>query len=35
VYPYSYKGGYSNINPLKDWWDIISPLIYLKIGVKK
>lgn len=35
VYPYSHRGGYSNINPLKDWWDIISPLIYLKIGARK
>jgi dolichol-phosphate mannosyltransferase len=35
VYPYRNKGGYSNISPFKDWWDIISPLIYLKIGARK
>ena len=35
VYPYRNKGGYSNISPLKDWWDIISPLIYLKIGARR
>ena len=35
VYPYNKKGGYSNISPFKDWWDIIGPLIYLKTGAKK
>jgi len=35
VYPYRNKGGYSNISPLKDWWDIIGPLIYLKIGARR
>ena len=34
VYPHRNKGGYSKISPLQDWWKIISPLIYLKLGVK-
>jgi dolichol-phosphate mannosyltransferase len=34
VYPYRYKGGYSNISPLQDWWKIVGPLIYLKLGVR-
>ena len=34
VYPYRHKGGYSNISPLRDWWKIVGPLVYLKIGVK-
>jgi len=35
IYPFRHKGGYSNISPLRDWWTIVAPLIYLKIGVKK
>ncbi len=35
IYPFRHKGGYSNISPLRDWWTIIAPLIYLKIGAKK
>lgn len=35
IYPFRHKGGYSNISPLHDWWNIVSPLLYLKIGVKK
>jgi len=34
IYPYRHKGGYSNISPLRDWWKIVGPLIYLKLGVK-
>ena len=34
IYPFSNKGGYSNIHPFRDWWKIVSPLIYLKLGVK-
>jgi dolichol-phosphate mannosyltransferase len=34
VYPYKHKGGYSNISPLRDWWKIVGPLVYLKLGVK-
>lgn len=35
VYPHRHKGGYSNISPFRDWWKIVGPLIYLKIGAKK
>jgi dolichol-phosphate mannosyltransferase len=35
VYPYRHKGGYSKISPLRDWWEIVSPLIYLKLGARK
>lgn len=35
TYPFRNKGGYSNISPLRDWWKIVGPLIYLKIGAKK
>ena len=34
VYPYSHKGGYSCISPFRDWWKIVGPLIYLRLGVK-
>jgi dolichol-phosphate mannosyltransferase len=35
IYPFGHKGGYSKIQPLKDWWSIISPPVWLAIGVKK
>lgn len=35
TYPFRNKGGYSKIQPLTDWWDIVGPLICLKIGVKQ
>jgi dolichol-phosphate mannosyltransferase len=35
LYPYRHKGGYSKISPLRDWWQIIGPLIYLGLGVRK
>jgi dolichol-phosphate mannosyltransferase len=34
-YPFGNRGGYSKIQPLKDWWPIISPLGLLFFGVKK
>jgi dolichol-phosphate mannosyltransferase len=34
IYPYRNKGGYSKISPLKDWWDIIRPLLYLQLKIK-
>jgi dolichol-phosphate mannosyltransferase len=34
VYSHRYKGGYSKISPFRDWWTILSPLIYLKLGIK-
>jgi dolichol-phosphate mannosyltransferase len=35
IYPFKHVGGYSQISPLRDWWKIVSPLIYLKLGVRK
>jgi dolichol-phosphate mannosyltransferase len=35
AYPFNNRGGYSRIQPLKDWWPIISPLILLFLGVRK
>jgi dolichol-phosphate mannosyltransferase len=35
TYTHKHKGGYSQISPLKDWWKIIGPLIYLKLGIKE
>lgn len=34
IYPFGHKGGYSKIQPLKDWWPIISPLVLLFLGVR-
>jgi len=34
-YPYRHKGGYSKISPLRDWWKIVGPLIYLKLGIRE
>ena len=35
TYPFSNRGGYSKIQPLKDWWPIVSPLMLLFLGVRK
>jgi len=35
VYPYRHKGGYSKISPLRDWWQIVGPFVYLVLGVRK
>ncbi len=35
TYPFSHKGGYSMISPLRDWWKIVSPLIYLWLGLRE
>jgi hypothetical protein len=35
TYPYRHKGGYSHIRPLHDWWGIVGPLLYLRLGVRK
>jgi dolichol-phosphate mannosyltransferase len=35
VYPYRHKGGYSKILPLRDWWQIVGPFVYLTFGVRK
>jgi dolichol-phosphate mannosyltransferase len=34
VYNQNHKGGYSQISPFRDWWKIVSPLIYLWLGAK-
>jgi dolichol-phosphate mannosyltransferase len=35
IYPFAHKGGYSKISPFRDWWQIVGPLLYLRLGVKK
>jgi len=35
TYPYKHRGGYSQIAPFRDWWKIVGPLIYLRLGVRK
>jgi dolichol-phosphate mannosyltransferase len=35
IYPFNHKGGYSRISPFRDWWTIVSPLVYLKLGIRK
>lgn len=35
IYPYRNKGGYSKINPFRDFWNILRPLFYLTLGVRK
>lgn len=35
VYPYRHVGGYSKIFPLRDWWQIVGPLLLLKFGVRR
>ena len=35
IYPFGHKGGYSKIQPLKDWSSIISPPVWLAFGVKE
>jgi dolichol-phosphate mannosyltransferase len=35
IYPFAHKGGYSKISPFRDWWQIVGPLLYLRLGIKK
>jgi len=35
TYPFGNRGGYSKIQPLKDWWSVTSPLILLSLGVRR
>jgi len=28
------RGGYTRISPLRDWWQIIGPIVLLRIGAK-
>ena len=34
TYPFSRRGGFSKIQPLRDWWPIISPLLLLWLGAR-
>lgn len=34
IYPFSHKGGYSKVQPFKDWWPIVSPLLFLSLGLR-
>jgi len=34
TYPFGNRGGYSKIQPLRDWWSIISPPILLFLGAR-
>lgn len=34
IYAFNHRGGYSNISPFRDWWKIVGPLIYLKLGAR-
>jgi len=35
IYPHRNRGGYSQISPLRDWWQIVGPLIYLRLGIRR
>ena len=35
TYSHRHKGGYSQISPFRDWWRIVRPLFYLKLGTKQ
>jgi dolichol-phosphate mannosyltransferase len=35
VYSFGNRGGYSRIQPLKDWWPIVSPLLLLFLGARQ
>jgi len=35
VYPFRNKGGYSKIFPLRDWWQIVGPFVYLMFGARE
>jgi len=35
TYPFANRGGYSKIQPLRDWWPIVSPLLLLFLGARK
>lgn len=35
TYPLRSEGKYTKISLLRDWWDIVAPLICLKLGVKQ
>ena len=34
IYAFNHKGGYSHISPIRDWWTIAGPLIYLRFNIR-
>ena len=35
IYPYNKNESYSKIHPIKNFWNILRPLVYLVLGLKK
>jgi dolichol-phosphate mannosyltransferase len=35
IYPFGNRGGYSKIQPLRDWWQIVSPPVLLLLGARE
>lgn len=35
TYPFRHIGGYSKIVPLRDWWQIVGPLVCLKLNMRR
>ena len=35
IYPRERRGGYTKISPLRDWWQIVGPLVLLRLGARK
>ena len=35
IYAYRHKGGYSHISPFKDWWQIVGPIVLLRLGIRR
>ena len=34
TYPYKVQGKYTHISPMRDWWQIVGPLLLLRIGAR-
>ena len=35
TYPRERRGGYTKISPLRDWWQIVGPLLLLRLGARR
>jgi len=35
IYPRERRGSYTKISPLRDWWQIVGPLVLLRLGARK
>lgn len=35
IYSHRNRGGYSKISPLRDWWQIVGPLVCLRLGIRR